>query len=295
MMAVMLEAMRKTCLISLLPVLGTALLLSGCVVPLKKTPVGTNPSSTQPQFNFGELAVFAVAAGHAYDAEADIKASYGAENVLVQPLPVSDGQYFIVVSTTDMTQLISIRGTANKNNAYVDINSIKIKDPVLDIYVHRGFKAATDELYADALPHLRKDYKTRITGHSLGGAMACLFMMRLLQDGFIVDKAVTFGQPKVTNAAGGEKFKTAPLLRIMNDQDIVPQLPPSNIVYDLSGPYEHFGPEINLTAGNKYTYSLTNQPKDLVTGGNWKNIKLEDAVDHQIKAYIDKIEALKGQ
>lgn len=276
--------------------LGAVALFSGCVVPVKDSPAASvTPAQKPPVLDFGELANFAVLAGHAYDSEAGIKAAYGAENVIVRPIPASDGQYFIVVNTRDKTQMISVRGTANETNAYVDIDSIKVPDPALGIFVHRGFMAATDQLHADAVPYLKKDYKTSITGHSLGGAVACLLMLRLIEDGFIVDKVVTFGQPKVTNAAGAEKYRNAPILRIINDQDIVPQTPPSDIVYDLSGPYVHFGPEIDLGAGKQYSYSLVNRPKAYLTGDNWKTLNLEDAEDHQIKAYTDRLNALKSQ
>jgi hypothetical protein len=138
------------------------------------------------------------------------------------------------------------------------------------------------------------DYKTRITGHSLGGAMACIFMMDLVHDGVAVDQVVTFGQPRVTNDQGGRGFAGAPYLRIINDQDLVPQVPFSNLFYDLSGTYEHFGPEIALQADGKWTCSNMHVPRDFLTRGNWKQIDLENATDHQVKNYISRITAVSG-
>ena len=104
---------------------------------------------------------------------------------------------------------------------------------------------------------------------------------------------MTFGQPKVTNKQGGKDFAGAPYLRVINDQDAVAQAPPSNLVYDLSGAYAHFGPEIALRAGGQWSYSATHVRRDYLAGDNWKRLDLENATDHQIRNYIDRIEAVK--
>jgi hypothetical protein len=276
---------------ALLPALGI-FLLSGCVAPLKDPPIQSG-TANQLHVDFVRLAELATAAGNAYEPTAVIEAAYGKANVIVRDLPESSGRYFIYLNHADRTQTIAIRGSVNKQNAWVDIDSLKIFDPRLKISLHTGFKQATDELYADAVRFLRKDYKTRITGHSLGGAMACIFMMDLLHDGVPVDQVVTFGQPRVTNEQGGRDFGGAPYLRIINDQDLVSQAPPSNIAFDLSGTYEHFGPEITLHTDGKWTYSATHVPRDFITHDNWKQVDLEDATDHQIKDYINRITAVK--
>jgi len=267
-------------------------LLSGCVAPLK-TPAIQAGTANQPPVDFIRLAELARAAGNAYEPTAVIEEAYGKANVVIRDLPGSNGRYLIYVNHADRTQTIAIRGSVNKQNAWVDVDSLKVFDPRLKIFLHTGFKRATDELYADAVPFLRKDYKTRITGHSLGGAMACIFMMDLLHDGVPVDEVVTFGQPRVTNEHGGRDFSSARYLRIINDQDLVAQAPPSNVVFDLSGAYEHFGPEIALQADGKWTYSTTHISRDFVTHDNWKQVDFENATDHQIKNYIERITAVK--
>jgi triacylglycerol lipase len=276
---------------SFLPAFGI-LLLSGCAVPLKTAPI-QNGTANLPHFDFVRLAELARAAGNAYEMSAVLEAAYGKANVTIRDLPLSKGRYFISFDNTDRTQTIAIRGSANKQNTWVDIDSLKVFDPRLKIFLHTGFKQAADELYADAAPLLRKDYRTRITGHSLGGAMACILMMDLLHDGVPLDQVVTFGQPKVTNGQGGKDFAGASYLRIINDQDLVAQLPPSDIAYDLSGTYSHFGPELTLRADGKWTYSATPNPSEFITHDNWKQLDLENATDHQIKNYIDRLAAVK--
>jgi hypothetical protein len=275
----------------LLPALGM-FLVSGCVAPLKTPPIQTR-TVNQPRIDFVRLAELARAAGNAYEPSAVLEAAYGPANVIIRDLPRSNGRYFIYLDNTDRVQTIAIRGSVNKQNTWVDIDSLKVFDPRLKVFLHSGFKQAADELYADAAPFLRKDFRTRITGHSLGGAMACILMMDFLHDGVPVEQVVTFGQPKVTNEQGGRDFAGAPYIRIINDQDVVAQAPPSDIAFDLSGTYAHFGPELTLLADGKWTYSESPVPRDFIAHDNWKQLDLENATDHQIKNYIDRIAAAK--
>lgn len=276
--------------VGLLSLLG-AFSMAGCVAPLQAPQVQAGTAASEPRPDFARLGELARAAGNAYEPDAVIEAAYGKANVVIRDLPRSNGRYYIHFSDADRTQTIAIRGSMNSENAWVDVDSLKIFDPRLNVYLHKGFKEATDELYADAAPLLRKGYRTRIVGHSLGGAMACIFMMDLLHDGAAVDQVVTFGQPKVTNAQGARGMEAAPYLRIINGQDVVAQAPPSDLAYDLSGPYEHFGPEITLRADGKWTYSAAPVARAFLTNAAWKRVDLENATDHQIKNYIDRLAA----
>lgn len=266
----------------------SGILLTGCVVPFKKPPIQTGPT-VEPKIDFKELAEYALASSNAYETLETIEKAYGKDNIVVRDLPNSEGRYIIYFDHKNKTQTLAVRGTANKANALVDIDSIKIFDPHLKIFIHRGFLKASNDLYADALPFLQKDYKTRLTGHSLGGAMACILMMKMIHDGYPIEQVITFGQPKVTNEQGGRDFATAPYFRIIDDGDIVAQVPPSNLVYDLSGTYEHFGPEIKIFLDKKYTYSPYHIPLDYITNNNWKALAISNATDHFIKTYIDRI------
>ncbi len=269
---------------------GLMLSSFGCVVPLKTPPVTMN--GPIPKIDWGRMAEFAKAAAAAYNSDADIETAYGKANVVIHDLPDSDSRYFIYFDNANKTQTISVRGTTGKINAWSDVNSIKVPDLTLGIALHRGFKLAADEMYADMTPLLHHDYKTRITGHSLGGAVAAILMLHMIKDGYQIDQVLTFGQPRITNEAGGKNVPNF-YMRIINDTDIVPQLPPANIVYDLSGPYAHFGPEIILHADKTFSYSPVDIPRNLITNDAWKTINPEDITDHQIQNYIDRINALK--
>jgi hypothetical protein len=263
---------------------------AACRVPLKTPPIQMD--GAVPQINWARLSEFATAAGAVYDSSAAIAARYGDKNVVVRDLPNTDGRYFIYFDHDRKIQTIAVRGTTNEANIWTDVDTVKVPDTALGIFLHRGFKIATDDLYADIGPFLQRDYKTRITGHSLGGAMAAILMMYLVKDGYSVEEVLTFGQPKVTNEAGGAGV-TTPYFRVINDQDVVAQIPPSNLVFDLSGPYQHFGPEITLMPDKTFTYSPAHIPRDLISGTLWKTVKPADVADHRIQSYIDRLNALK--
>ena len=99
--------------------------------------------------------------------------------------------------------------------------------------VHRGFKEALEEVWPDLLPYIRKLHdkgcKIWITGHSLGGALATLFASRYGN----AQGVYTFGSPRVGNEVFNKNFE-AKIYRIVNNDDIVPRVPPP-------GKYVHVG------------------------------------------------------
>jgi len=88
--------------------------------------------------------------------------------------------------------------------------------------------------------------RIRITGHSLGGAVAVLLAVLLRNDKINVFEIVTFGQPMVTNEDGARIWNSGelalPLFRFWNQDDIVPTLPPAiSRLINWAGGYYHFG------------------------------------------------------
>ena len=94
--------------------------------------------------------------------------------------------------------------------------------------VHRGFKEALDEVWPDLQPYIRKlqdqGRKIWITGHSLGAALATLCVGRYGD----VQGVYTFGSPRVGNSAFKENLE-AEIYRIVNNEDIVPRVPPPGL------------------------------------------------------------------
>ncbi|NES83362.1 MAG: lipase family protein [Moorea sp. SIO2B7] len=164
------------------------------------------------------------------------------------------------------------------------------------IDLHTGFHKAAEDVYEAIFPHLKKDYKTRLTGHSLGGAIAVILMILLKEKGYHIEKCITFGQPKVTDTKGAQTCKDLPLIRVINDEDLVPLLPPSTILTILQGGYEHFGSEITLQKG-KYTYTQEHKGKGNHEHGFWANLfeavarkhiteSTDNIEDHNLNLYL---------
>ena len=95
-----------------------------------------------------------------------------------------------------------------------------------------------------------------LTGHSLGGALAALLAVMVVNDpayAALAERlrvAVTFGQPMVgsrelARACDAHPFLGPNLLRYVYGNDVVTRLPPRQ-----SGPFAHFGREYRTPAGD---------------------------------------------
>ena len=129
-----------------------------------------------------------------------------------------------------------------------------------DVEVHRGFYHAFSsvrfmvwEALKTALSICDTCNRVHFTGHSLGGASATVAMGEAILDGFrelyslnyrkreypeFVVELHTFGQPRIGNVNFTHLFENYTTWRVVNDQDMVPHIPP---VY--SG-YQHVASEL---------------------------------------------------
>ena len=138
--------------------------------------------------------------------------------------------------------VVSFRGTQGKDlrDWVTNLDFDRIETP--DGMVHCGFNKAVDRVFEDLLVAVMK-FRTQgqalfLTGHSLGGALATLTTLRLVNAGQSVTGLYTFGSPRVGDRTYFDRFNTALGLnaaldtatldrafRIVNDEDIVPKLP----------------------------------------------------------------------
>lgn len=161
-----------------------------------------------------------------------------------------------LLATNDVTRhhLIAVRGTANIKNVIVDSAFVLLADKITGIDIHQGFLLSSSGIYQQLLPDIKPGYKIKTIGHSLGGATALILAMMFDAQGYPVDEVVTFGQPKVTNISGNKKFAHLNVKRLVTDKDIVPLVPPADIL-ELSNIsiFWHQGTEIILYQDNRYS------------------------------------------
>lgn len=219
----------------------------------------------------------------------------------IHNVPASEVNVIVEIDATIPYQWITVRGSTNLKNWLLNCDYIQhsltrtnAAGETVSITLHKGFYQAAHTIYPIILPHLNPAYPTRITGHSLGGAIAAILMMFLYEHNYKLEKGITFGQPKVTNKSGAILCDILPLLRIINEDDIVPSLPPDTLVGEVKGGYQHFAPQIIIKPGS-YVYHaqpIDHQAADsfwthLLKATNSNIGELSDNIkDHYIQNYL---------
>ena len=155
--------------------------------------------------DFSELQSYGKRAKAAYGTETQIRAAYPKTVRFAQP-GQTEVVYFIERDDAVKTQTVTVRGTANHKNLSEDMDFKVRTDRKTQIPVHTGFDRDAQAVYRDAQAYLKPGYRTYVTGHSLGGAVAALLAIYAIEDGYKVEKVVTFGQPRFTTATGVSKL-----------------------------------------------------------------------------------------
>ncbi len=199
------------------------------------------------------------------------------------------------VMANDHAIIIAFRGTESKNlkDWATNLNFDHVSIP--DGEVHEGFNRALDRVWEDLFLTVVK-FRTEaqsvwITGHSLGGALATLATLRLMNAGQSVQGLYTFGSPRVGDRTYFERFNAAMInraFRFVNDEDIVPKLPFKAIGYchvgDKCG-FDHLG---NLCIKPVSHVGLLEQIKGEVE--DLLEPQWEILTDHDLKAYQSSIQ-----
>ena len=238
------------------------------------------------RINFTELEYYAKRSNSAYDEIEVIERDYPLTTRAVT-VPSVDIRYFIETDTAAREQTLSIRGTAERPNVWEDVEVALVRDSRLGIRLHRGFQRDATAIYADATPYLRKDYALRITGHSLGGAVAAILAEYYAKDGYRVERLVTFGQPRVSTRKTPQDSDglLARTTRVVNEMDVVPMIPPYSVIRN----YRHFPPEVILLKGPDYVYLPEHDAARLSVSDFWRNASTLSAKDHHMDGYLANI------
>lgn len=217
--------------------------------------------------------------------------------VYLEEVPEVNINVIVELDDSQQLQWIAVRGTDNLRNWLEDLDYVekhfsqKFAEQTLSIDLHNGFYQASTAVWKVIQSHLNQNYKTRITGHSLGGAIAAILMIFCKDAGYSLEKCITFGQPKITNRNGAKQAAHLPLLRVINQEDVVPTVPPNSLLNLLRGGYVHFGPEVQLQPSS-YVFRSEHNERSLTQGFWWrllnedmKNI-LKDVQEHYIQNYL---------
>jgi hypothetical protein len=256
--------------------------------------ITTASIASEPTTLFTKIKLYADMANAAYlhkqEAQAIIEAQ-GYQLVQYSNVPGVEINYFVATNDTLKHHVIAVRGTANVENAIVDISLKLLPDKHAKIPLHQGFAQAAEGIYKTVLPKLNKDYEISTTGHSLGGAVAVILAMYLDIDQYTLGPIITFGQPKVTNVSGALAFRHLDVIRVVTSQDLVPLVPPLDAI-DINkiDIYWHLGKEIVLLNENDYALlegikSMMRSTKVINTTPNQKNL-----YDHQMSGYLRHVE-----
>ncbi len=195
-------------------------------------------------------------------------------------------QCYIVWNTDEM--VICFRGTEPRNwsDIKADLRAWLIKDeriaPCLSGRVHKGFyfelKKIIDRIYI-SIEQMRHNKKLYLTGHSLGGAIATIASGKIEN----VDLLCTFGAPRVGTRKYIKNIKCKHL-RFVNNNDVVPSVPPSLLFY------KHHGDLVYINHyGNIRKMTPWQRIKDQFRG-RWaalkKKMPFDGIYDHGINYYI---------
>lgn len=263
--------------------------LAGCTSLPKGELQALGSEVVHEQIDFPTLDVNAKRAKAAYAQPAKIRTAYP-NTVKVNTPGGRDVQYFVERDDKAKVQYITVRGTMDDTTLKEDFDAKVRDDRATKIPVHSGFDLDARAVWADAQPYLKKGYQTYLVGHSLGGAVAAILGIYMIEDGYKVDKIYTYGQPRFTTSQGVAQLGFLPLLRVVDENDLVPLLPPGAMASKKYGPYQQVGPEVILLDGPDYVYMPNQQASELSLGSFWRGLHVADLKDHKLDNYIRRIE-----
>lgn len=150
------------------------------------------------------------------------------------------GRIYGYIGLSNESIIVAFRGSATTSNWIVDFEFTHTPYPIVPgAFVHdgfyKGYLQVADIVYHTVYPlQVANPNLTVIsTGHSLGGALALLNAVGLVQSGIKNVQLWDYGQPRVGNDvfANYTKELLPVLYRVINQDDIVPHLPPMDVGY----------------------------------------------------------------
>jgi len=205
--------------------------------------------------------------------------------------------YYELAGHSDFEQQVFVRGTSNRADLAVDLETHKQWDEEIGCYFHAGFLGRADRVLKDLGPLLKLNSVLTLSGHSLGGAVATIMAIKLQARGYTVRRVVTFGAPKFTNVQALGKFSTLPLLRICHEDDVVVGLPPASIEEVLTaswqGVYHHVGKQLLIgSAPGEVCFLASEAAFQWWHHSCWFQFSADMFTYHRLYTYVDRLREL---
>lgn len=158
--------------------------------------------------------------------------------------------------------------------------------------VHHGFQKTLDDIWPQLLPLLKGRHRPIfLTGHSQGAALICMTAARIAQqrlfDLDLIQGIYAMASPRFCNGAYQGAFNATfkeICFRVVNDNDIVPSIPPEALGY------RHVGSYLHLSEGGRL---LNNPSASKIRKVNFqeflqgkRKIDLDHIDDHWPRAYV---------
>ncbi|MDJ0954066.1 MAG: lipase family protein [Acidimicrobiia bacterium] len=196
-------------------------------------------------------------------------------------------QAYIFGNDSDI--IVACRGTEPNdwNDVKADVNAFTVLAETVG-RVHRGFKQEVDDLWPALEAEIAADERTLwFTGHSLGGAMATISAGRcfLAHIPATPQGVFTYGAPRVGTSRYINNVDVD-LTRWVNNNDIVPRVPPTWMGY------RHTGRRMYInTYGKVRRMTKRQRVKDRWRGffHGLRQGKVDHFSDHAIARYIEHI------
>ena len=198
--------------------------------------------------------------------------------------------YYEIEPTGKVVQEIFCRGTTLFSDILTCIQAWTVFDPDLQCSLHRGFLNHANLILRDVLPLLAPPSRiatVELSGHSLGGSVAAILAAKLKKRGYNVIRLTTVGEPRFLKSPDDARVLQQHLpedhLRIEDDRDIVPFLPPSGA---------HVGNKLWL--GNEIHFVVQQQQNSSWTDSVWTNFMAWEILSakgrpHRIPSYVQKL------
>jgi triacylglycerol lipase len=248
-------------------------------------------TDSSTEVRYGELHRYATLAKAVYGDVVGIRRTHG-DAATVSEGTGSRVQWLVVNDAEEAVQWIAVRGTFNPRNVLINGRMKVSREARLGAYFHSGFLRAAVEAYDAIVPALDARRQIRITGHSLGGAVAAILTALLAESpaGFTLGRTITFGQPMVTDINGARLLRKHSLLRVVNRADPVAMLPlilsRTHFEYPPTLLFHHFGSQITLYPDGRALRSEAKSLANVVFGYE------RFLANHYLDLYLQRLAAL---